>query len=173
MSVFSVARRACFLITYHAYARAKLERTDRVRILGFQLVVPPQVFHPGLSISSRTMGTHVLSLPLEGKQVLDMGCGSGILSLAAASAGASVTAVDINPVAVSSAKENARLNNLHDRIRFLEGNLFGSLNNGQFDYILFNPPFYLGKPMTSGTWHGVGEMITGSSAISFPERPAS
>ena len=146
MSIFSVARRACFLVTYHAYARAKLGRTDRVRMLGFSLIVPPQVFHPGLSISSKTMGKYVLSLPLDGKKVLDMGCGSGILSLIAASAGAFVTAVDINPVAVSSARENARRNNLYNRIRFLDSNLFGSHPEEQFDYILFNPPFYLGKP---------------------------
>jgi len=125
-------------------------------MLGFRLVVPPQVFHPGLSISSKTMGKYVLKLPLDRKHVLDMGCGSGILSLIAASAGAFVTAVDINPIAVSSARENARRNNLYNRIRFLDGNLFGSLFDEQFDYILFNPPFYLGKPhnVRDMAWRG-------------------
>src|SRR5438309_9648420 len=156
MSIFSVARRACFLATYHAYARAKLERTDRVRMLGFSLLVPPQVFHPALSISSKTMGKYIQSLSLDRKQVLDMGCGSGILSLIAASGGASVTAVDINPLAVTSARENARRNNLYNRIRFLDSNLFGSLFDEQFDFILFNPPFYPGKPhdVRDMAWRG-------------------
>jgi ribosomal protein L11 methyltransferase len=50
-------------------------------------------------------------------RVLDMGCGTGILALAAARAGArTVLAVDNDPVAVRVARENARLNGLAERM---------------------------------------------------------
>lgn len=46
-----------------------------------------------------------------GLQVLDMGCGSGILAIAAAKLGAtSVTAIDIDPIAVATARDNAQAN---------------------------------------------------------------
>jgi release factor glutamine methyltransferase len=146
-------------------------------MLGLNLLVPPQVFHPGLSLSSKTMGEYVLSLPLDRKQVLDMGCGSGILSLAAASAGAFVTAVDINPAAVASARENARRNGLEDRIRVFDSNLFGALPEETFHYLLFNPPFYLGKPhdVRDMAWRGgddygvIRGFIAGASRFLKPD----
>lgn len=55
-------------------------------------------------------------------RVLDMGCGTGILALAAARAGArAVLAVDTDPVAVRVARENARLNGLAERMRVCDG----------------------------------------------------
>ena len=56
--------------------------------------------------------------------VFDIGCGSGILSIAAAKLGAKrVIGVDLDPVAVSVSRENAELNNVTDRLEFREGNL--------------------------------------------------
>jgi ribosomal protein L11 methyltransferase len=51
--------------------------------------------------------------------VLDVGCGSGILAIAAAALGAGhVRAVDNDPVAIASAQHNAELNGLADRVAF-------------------------------------------------------
>jgi ribosomal protein L11 methyltransferase len=51
--------------------------------------------------------------------VLDVGCGSGILAIAATKLGAdSVTAIDNDPVAIESAVENAELNKVNGKIRF-------------------------------------------------------
>ena len=57
--------------------------------------------------------------------VLDLGCGSGILAIAALRLGAShATGVDIDPKAVDVAYENAALNDIgRDRCRFLAGNV--------------------------------------------------
>lgn len=53
----------------------------------------------------------------EAPSVLDVGCGSGILAIAAASMGArSIRAVDNDPVAVASASKNAALNRVEDSI---------------------------------------------------------
>ncbi len=56
---------------------------------------------------------------LRGKTVLDFGCGSGILAVAAAKLGAKhVYAVDIDPQAVEASIENAKKNHLSDNISF-------------------------------------------------------
>ena len=47
---------------------------------------------------------------LEGKNILDIGCGSGILSLAAAMQAKSVWGIDIDPNAIEHSRENALLN---------------------------------------------------------------
>lgn len=57
---------------------------------------------------------------IRGAAVLDLGCGSGVLGIAAARAWhARVTAADIDPVAVRIAAENAALNGVVDRMRCL------------------------------------------------------
>jgi len=61
---------------------------------------------------------------LEGARVLDVGCGSGILAIAAARLGAArVLGVDIDPIAVESTLANARRNRLVRRIRARSGSL--------------------------------------------------
>ena len=59
-----------------------------------------------------------------GDMVIDIGSGSGILSMAAVLLGAEkATGVDLDPVAVRVALENVELNNLQDKIDILHGNL--------------------------------------------------
>ena len=69
-----------------------------------------------------------------------MGTGSGIGAILAASRSSDVVAVDINPKAVAAAAANANLNQVADRIRFLESDVFESVD-GTFDVMLFDPPF--------------------------------
>lgn len=69
--------------------------------------------------------------------VFDVGCGSGILAIAAAKLGAKqVVGVDLDPVAVDSAKENVSFNNL-DNIEILEGNLLDVVK-GKSDIVVAN-----------------------------------
>ncbi len=56
--------------------------------------------------------------PLEGKKVLDYGCGHGENSVMLAACGAHVTAFDLSPLSVSKARRRAELNGLQDRIQF-------------------------------------------------------
>jgi methylase of polypeptide subunit release factors len=57
-----------------------------------------------------------------------------------------VTALDINPAAVRSARLNALLNQVEDRVQVHEGDLFAPVAGPQFDVILFNPPYFRGQP---------------------------
>lgn len=67
--------------------------------------------------------------PLSGFTVLDVGCGSGILAIAAAFLGCgAVTGVDLDPDAVEAARENVKINHVEDKVRILEGDLAEGLD---------------------------------------------
>lgn len=72
------------------------------------------------------------------ESVLEIGCGSGIVSLHCAKLGAQVTAGDINPIAVELTKKNAKLNDLN--INVLLTDVYESIY-GTFDTIVFNLPY--------------------------------
>ena len=154
-------RRAFSILAFHLYAKPRITRTDVLTLDGFRLHVPPTVFHPKLYYTSRYLGRHVREMNLEGRQVLEVGCGSGFVSLVAASRGAAVTALDINPVAVEAASENSTLNGLDARINVLHSDLFDRLPACEFDYIFINPPFYDGKPqhIAENAWKGSGLFV--------------
>lgn len=79
-----------------------------------------------------------------GETLLDLGCGSGILSIAGILLGAkSVLAIDIDPVAEKTAYENAALNGIHkDRMIVLTGDVLGAdaslIENKEYDIVTAN-----------------------------------
>ncbi|KGE18187.1 50S ribosomal protein L11 methyltransferase [Paenibacillus wynnii] len=89
---------------------------------------------PGMAFGTGTHPTTALCLrALEknitgGEEVIDVGTGSGILAVGAMLLGAkSVLALDLDPVAVESARENVLLNRLEDRITVKESDLLSLL----------------------------------------------
>lgn len=85
---------------------------------------------PGMAFGTGTHATTVLGLQLleqyiqPGNRVIDVGTGSGVLAIAAAQFGAEqVLAIDLDPVAVSSAEENIRLNGLETQITVAKSDL--------------------------------------------------
>ncbi len=103
---------------------------------------------PGLAFGTGTHPTTALCLEwlatadLAGKDVLDYGCGSGILAVAAARLGAaSVTAVDIDDQAVRATQENAERNGVLERI-FTPA--LDAIGERAFDIVLAN---ILAKPL--------------------------
>ncbi len=77
-----------------------------------------------------------------GEFVLELGCGSGVLSIASAKLGAGrVVAVDIDPRALEATAENAGLNGLSDRIEVRAGSWYETVHaNERFDVIVATPP---------------------------------
>lgn len=85
--------------------------------------IAPIILDPGLAFGTGTHATTRLclqwleSIELNGKTVIDFGCGSGILALAAARLGADkVYAIDIDPQAIDATQANAEKNNLSEKI---------------------------------------------------------
>lgn len=148
-------REAIHFFSYHfILARGG---TRRVRAAGFRLVLRPTVFHPRYFLTSEYFAGFIDKLDLKGKTVAEVGTGSGVLSLAAARAGAErVVAIDINPNAALSAADNARLNGLGDRVFGVCSNLMGGIApRPLFDVIVSNPPYLEGEPLdvADRAWH--------------------
>jgi release factor glutamine methyltransferase len=81
---------------------------------------------------------------VRGRSVLEMGCGTGIIALHCAAAGAEVMAVDVNPRAVACARANAERNGMS--LRVLLSDLFQEVQ-GKFEVIVFNPPYLPGEAL--------------------------
>lgn len=101
------------------------------------------VLDPGMAFGTGTHETTRMCIQSlenyvkEDSVVFDVGCGSGILAIAAAKLGANkAVGVDLDPVAVESAKENVGYNNL-DNIEVLYGNLVEVID-GKADIVVAN-----------------------------------
>lgn len=99
---------------------------------------------PGLAFGTGTHETTRLCMEFleefvkPGMDVLDVGCGSGILSVAALLLGAkSAVGVDIDELAVKTAVQNAEMNGVEDRFTGICGNLTDQVN-GQYDIVVAN-----------------------------------
>ena len=139
-------RKTIHFLAYHFVLTKRWTRSARAA--GFEFVVRPTVFHPKIFLTSEFFAGFIDTLDLTGKSVAEVGTGSGILSLAAARAGAdSVVSIDINPNAAIAARENARLNGYGDTMTTVCGNLLHALTpRPLFDVILSSPPSFPGEP---------------------------
>ena len=96
-------------------------------------------FGTGCHATTRMMVRALLDLDLGGKRVLDCGCGTGILGIVAAKAGAAeVVGYDIDEWSVENTRHNARLNNV-DNLEALTGDIkVLSHVDGLFDVVVAN-----------------------------------
>ncbi len=113
---------------------------------GLQLKVFTGVFHPGFFFSSKLLVKWLLTQSINRKRILELGAGSGLLSLIAAKNGAIVSASDVNPAAIENVRFNAQRNNVS--ITLLHSDLFDDIPATQvFDIIIINPPYYPKNPV--------------------------
>lgn len=102
--------------------------------------VHPDVFPPHLTFSTKILLDFISTLNLDNKKLLELGCGSGIISIYASKKGAIVTATDINLKALEFLNKNSIQNNTS--INSFYSNLFDKIEDISFDYIIINPPYY-------------------------------
>jgi len=106
----------------------------------FDLLIPPTVYPPRQDSDLLARRISYLGAG-RGRSLLDIGCGSGAISILAASFGWKVSACDINPFAVAATRGNLELNHLQGDVR--EGGIgpepfpFAQ----QFDLIVWNLPY--------------------------------
>lgn len=99
-----------------------------------QYTTPESVAATVLYIATYTFGD------ITGKTVLDLGCGTGRLSIGAAFLGAkSVVGVDIDKAAIDVATQNTKNANLNADVNWLIGDVDAVA--GKFDTVVENPPF--------------------------------
>ena len=110
---------------------------DAVPQAGVTLVIEPaQAFGTGHHETTTSCLAALQALDLAGASVFDVGTGTGVLALAAKALGAGrVLAVDVDPLAVEAAAENARLNAI--AIEVAEGSA-SSAAGAQFDVVIAN-----------------------------------
>jgi|TARA_B100000315_G_scaffold109537_1_gene100517 ribosomal protein L11 methyltransferase len=101
------------------------------------------VITPGIAFGTGTHATTQLCLAqlenriLKGRTVLDWGCGSGVLAVAALRLGASAaTGVDLDPKALSASRENAALNGVADALSVCKPDEVS--NREQYDIVVAN-----------------------------------
>lgn len=119
--------------------KLKKEKTHFVQVLDKKFTIFPSVFSPKYFKDPEFFAKE---LPIKkGETFLEIGSGSGIISIFAALKGASkVTSTDINPKAVENTKYNAKLHNIN--LEALQGDVFEPL---KFDTIFWNVPWGLVK----------------------------
>ncbi len=82
----------------------------------YEIVIDPKMaFGTGHHQTTTMMMEYILETPVEGKYILDMGCGTGILAILAAKKGAKdLVAIDYDPLSYESTIENASLNSVNN-----------------------------------------------------------
>jgi len=129
-----------FGVQRHGRALVVKPSWTRYRLKGGDVVIE---IDPGMAFGTGQHPTTAMCLrALEdcvrpGADVLDLGCGSGILAIAAAKIGATkVRALDLDPNAVRAARENAVANGVANVVGVREGTL--DVAGGPFDVIVAN-----------------------------------
>ena len=104
----------------------------------YDIVIDPKMaFGTGHHSTTSNMMRHILSSDMEGKSVIDMGTGTGILAILCKMKGAdNVTGIEIDPFAWENAVENAALNNVKVNMLCGDAGLLAGLD--QADYFLAN-----------------------------------
>ena len=110
-----------------------------------------------------------------GERILEIGCGSGVVSIHCAKNGCEVSCGDINPMAVELTRRNAEANGVS--IDVVETDVYSNID-GRFDTIVFNLPYLpvdeeglLAKAWSGGA-DGLGplpELLRGSPDHLLPE----
>ena len=113
--------------------------TPRPNYNGLEVIIQPKMsFGTGHHATTQLMVEMLLSSAVEGKRVLDMGSGTGVLAIVAAKLGAeSVLAVEIDDMAEESVRENIELNAVAERVVSVCGDA-SAIEGKEFDIVLAN-----------------------------------
>lgn len=118
---------------------AETYEEDGLKVVGLPGVFSAAKPDKATAILLRELG----GLDLNGKRVLDLGCGTGLIGAWAAKRGAQVTLVDADLQSVRSSQQTLQANELPGEV--LHSDVGAALGERLFDVILTNPPFHVGR----------------------------
>lgn len=112
---------------------------SRPNYKGLEVIIQPKMsFGTGHHATTQLMVEVLLNSAVEGKRILDMGSGTGVLAIVATKLGAeSVLAVEIDDMAEESVRENIALNGVADKIVSVCGDA-SAIEGEKFDIVLAN-----------------------------------
>lgn len=128
----------------------------------YDIVIDPKMaFGTGHHDTTSSMIRHILKLPLDGKSVIDMGTGTGILAILAKMRGADeVTGIEIDGAAYENAVDNARLNRCDVRMIHGDASALADLKQADFLFANINRNIILGDiDRYAGALKPEGEML--------------
>jgi len=129
-------------LLYAYNTRRWRRRLQRIKFMGEEFILLPEVFDPRGVISTELLAK---VLPLQG-EILEVGCGSGVLTCLAARTASRVLAFDVNPIAAKNALMNTRLHNLQGKVDVLTADASSLEVKRLFDVALVNPPYLPLRP---------------------------
>jgi len=117
-----------------------VRQDETIDLKGIRLFVSKDVFSPRPDLTHSTSFMLDFIDDLQGKSVLDLGSGTGIIALYAARYGAAqVTATDLDDKALANIRQNVEQLQMQDKVQVVKSNLFDEVP-GTFDIIVGNLP---------------------------------
>lgn len=149
----SLIKSLAFRILYPA-SEKYLSKERSYSYKGITILVFPGVFHPGFYFSTKILLKYLEKIELNRKYILELGAGTGLISIFAAKRGGFVTASDISLTAVYNIEKNVKMTDAN--VEVVHSDLFDDIPNRRYDYILINPPYYKKSPSSEKefAWFG-------------------
>jgi len=132
-----------FRILYPA-SEKYLSKERSYRYKDISILVFPGVFHPGFFFSTKILLKYLEKIELNDKYILELGAGTGLISIYSAKRGGFVTASDISLTAVYNIEKNVKMNDAN--VEVVHSDLFDDIPHKRYDYIIVNPPYYQKTP---------------------------
>ena len=127
-----------FLKRWYRWKHRKPRQTS---YKGVEATILPGVFSPTLTLSTRIFIDYLETQSLQGKKILELGAGSGLIASYLALQGAEVIASDISDQAIAGLAMNGEKNGFEVR----QSDLFENIPES-FDLVIINPPYYPKNP---------------------------
>ncbi len=127
-----------YLAAIYLKVTKALKISRKYRYFGMEIEVSPGVFDPFLLVSGKLLAD---SLNFSGRRVIEIGSGSGIVSLKLAKLGNEVIATEISEEAAKCTRRNAKRNGIELEVVLTE---FAHGIEGEFDVMVANFPYFKG-----------------------------
>jgi release factor glutamine methyltransferase len=139
--------------TYRSFLLLYLKRERKYYLDNMRLMVLPGIFHPEFFYTTKFLLETLKTFDLKNKNILELGAGTGMLSVHCVRQKAIVTASDINWRSIINIDKNARWNRV--AITIIQSDLFNNIAKQKFEYVIINPPYIKKDPKkeVEHTWY--------------------